>query len=92
MARRLMGCLRENLFRAVIISMIVGSVLLLINHGDHITQEPICKDFWTKCGLTYLVPFIVSMVSVGLVYRRTERLKRSADQAARRADHTHRAD
>ena len=63
--------LRANVVRALLIAAVVGSVLLLINHGDHLEHEPMCEDFWTKCGLTYMVPFVVSMVSVALARRRS---------------------
>ncbi len=69
----LWSSLRENLGRALLIAVVVGTVLLMINHGDHIEKEPICTDFWTKCGLTYLVPFLVSMVSVALAFRQNRK-------------------
>ncbi|RMH42250.1 MAG: hypothetical protein D6689_08755 [Deltaproteobacteria bacterium] len=55
--------LRANLQRAVIISLVVGTALLLINHGDHLALEPICPHFYAKAVCTYVVPFGVSMVS-----------------------------
>jgi hypothetical protein len=55
--------LRGNLRRAVIIAVVVGTILVLINHGDHIEQEPVCDGFFLKSGLSYVVPFLVSMVS-----------------------------
>ena len=70
MARGLLVSLRENLWRSIAIAAVVGSALIYINHGDHLAREPVCDGFWTKCGLTYLVPFMVSMVSVGLARRR----------------------
>ncbi len=57
---------RANLRRAVIISAIVGTVLILINHGDHLEHEPVCSNFYLKCVLCYLVPFTVSIVSAML--------------------------
>ncbi len=57
---------RANIVPAIAISIVVGSLLVYINHGDHLAQEPVCRHFWLKCGLTYLVPFMVSMVSVVL--------------------------
>jgi len=55
-----------HLPRAIVTSLTVGTALVLINHGDHLTQEPICPHFWLKCGLCYAVPFLVSLVSAGL--------------------------
>jgi hypothetical protein len=54
---------RGNQARAVVIAAVVGSILVLINHGDHLTAEPVCDGFFLKCGLSYLVPFLVSMGS-----------------------------
>jgi len=52
--------LRQGIIRkAFLTSVVVGSALLLINHGDTIkTQE--YPAFW-KVGLTYLVPFLVTI-------------------------------
>lgn len=54
---------RDNMRRAITIACLVGTILVLINHGDHIEMEPVCDFFFLKCGLSYLVPFAVSMVS-----------------------------
>jgi hypothetical protein len=62
----ILSLLRENLRRAIVIAAVVGSALVLINHGDHIEREPLCDHFFTKTGLSYLVPFLVSMVSAVL--------------------------
>ena len=45
--------------RAFVTAVVVGSVLLIINHGDTMkTQE--YPALW-KVGLTYLVPFLVTI-------------------------------
>ncbi|MEM9490349.1 MAG: nitrate/nitrite transporter NrtS [Myxococcota bacterium] len=62
--------MRENLRRAIAIALVVGTILVLINHGDHIELEPICDYFFAKCMLSYLVPFSVSMVSGVMAARR----------------------
>ncbi len=60
---------RANFRRAVVISIVVGTALLFINHGDHIQNEPVCHHFYLKtCGV-YLVPFTVSMVSAIMAAR-----------------------
>ena len=52
--------LREGIIRrAVLTSVVVGSVLLLINHGDTIRAQEY-PALW-KVGLTYLVPFLVTI-------------------------------
>lgn len=61
---------RANVGRAVLMALIVGTVLVLINHGDHIHEEPVCDHFYAKCGLSYLVPFLVSLVSAMLADRK----------------------
>lgn len=49
--------------RALIIAGIVGPVLVLINQGDLIFFEQADRFSWTKAGLTFLVPYMVSTVS-----------------------------
>ena len=45
--------------RAFFTSVVVGSVLLLINHGDTVKAQEY-PELW-KVGLTYLVPFVVTI-------------------------------
>lgn len=45
--------------KALLTSVVVGSVLLLINHGDTIKAQEY-PALW-KVGLTYLVPFLVTI-------------------------------
>jgi len=45
--------------RAFFTSVVVGSVLLLINHGDTFKAQEY-PALW-KVGLTYLVPFLVTL-------------------------------
>ena len=45
--------------RAFLTSLVVGSILLLINHGDTIKVQEY-PALW-KIGLTYLVPFVVTI-------------------------------
>jgi hypothetical protein len=45
--------------RALLTSLVVGSVLLLINHGDTVNAQEY-PALW-KVGLTYLVPFVVTI-------------------------------
>ena len=71
--QRTTSLLRANLPRALLISVIVGTVLVLINHGDHLHREPVCDAFVAKCGLSYLVPFLVSLGSAVLAARTKKR-------------------
>ncbi len=56
--------------RAIWIALGVGTLLLLINHGDHLLQEPVCRHFYLKAALTYVMPLLVSLVSSELAARR----------------------
>ena len=69
----LLGSIRANVHRAVWIAVLVGTLLVLINHGDHIQEEPICSYFFLKTGLCYLVPFSVSIVSAILADLKSNR-------------------
>jgi hypothetical protein len=52
--------LRKGIIRrAFFTSIVVGSVLLLINHGDTVKANKY-PALW-KVGLTYLVPFLVTI-------------------------------
>lgn len=67
----LWSVVHRNLRRALAIALFVGTVLVLVNHGDHIEKEPVCDFFFLKAGLCYFVPFAVSMVSVLMSTGRT---------------------
>jgi len=49
--------------RSLTVSAIVGTILLVINHGDVIVSGDISVLHLFKIGLTYLVPFMVSTYS-----------------------------
>ena len=52
--------LRKGIIRrALLTSLVVGSVLSLINHGDTVIAQEY-PALW-KVGLTYLVPFVVTI-------------------------------
>ena len=55
--------------RALVVAGVVGSALLLINHGDHLGDEPVCSHFFVKGALCYLVPFLVSLGSAVVAAR-----------------------
>lgn len=61
---------RSAVVRATWIALVVGTLLLLINHGDHLLREPLCPHFFLKAALTYLTPLMVSLVSSELAARR----------------------
>ena len=49
--------------RALTYAIIVGAVLISINHGDAILHGEITRARLLKMGLTVLVPYIVSTLS-----------------------------
>lgn len=60
---------RADVVRGLSISAAVGTLLLLLNHGDHLLDEPVCEHFYWKLAGCYLVPLAVSVGSVLLSYR-----------------------
>lgn len=49
--------------RACFYALIVGSILISINHGDAILRGEMDRVRWIKMGLTVLVPYMVSTLS-----------------------------
>lgn len=54
---------RSVVRRAAVFSLVVGSVLAAINHGDAILAGSLTSTQIWKIGLTYLVPYSVSTLS-----------------------------
>ncbi len=65
--------MRGHIVRAAVIAVVVGSTLVLINHGDHLADEPTCPHFYLKVALSYVTPAIVSVVTARLATRGTDR-------------------
>lgn len=61
--------MRAHVIRAIGIALVVGTVLVLINHADHLADEPTCERFYLKVALTYLTPAVVSLVTARLATR-----------------------
>jgi hypothetical protein len=54
-------CLRrEHLRRTLRIALVVGLVLTAINQLDVILRGEATVITWAKCGLNFVVPFVVS--------------------------------
>lgn len=51
---------RRNLRRTVSIALVVGVVLTAINQGAVITSGHATTATWLRCGLNFVVPFLVS--------------------------------
>ncbi len=54
-------CLRrEHLRRTFLTALVVGIVLTAINQFDVMLQGDATTTTWIKCGMNFVVPFIVS--------------------------------
>jgi hypothetical protein len=51
---------RQNLRRTIRIALVVGVVLTLINQSSVIGSGHATIATWIRCGLNFLVPFVVS--------------------------------
>jgi hypothetical protein len=51
---------RRNVRRTLRIALVVGVVLTLINQGGVIAAGHATTATWVRCGLNFLVPFLVS--------------------------------
>ena len=49
--------------RALLYAMVVGAILIAINHGDALIAGQVGAERWWKMGLTVLVPYTVSTLS-----------------------------
>ena len=59
--------------RALKYALIVGTLLILINHGDAILRGDVSVDRLLRMGLTTLVPYAVSTLSSVEALRSAER-------------------
>ncbi|MBI3983320.1 MAG: nitrate/nitrite transporter NrtS [Gemmatimonadetes bacterium] len=50
--------------RAVRTALVVGTVLTAINQGRALVTRPLTAGLLTQIGLTYVVPFLVSLYSM----------------------------
>ena len=62
----------DVLLRAFKMASIVGIVLAIINHGDHILLETMTFNNWIKIMITFFVPFCVSTISSVLAIKREQ--------------------
>ncbi len=54
------ACRADVVRRSLRVALVVGTLLVLINHGDRIAAGTVSGLDWLKMGLTYLVPYSVS--------------------------------
>ena len=64
----------DVLIRAIKMASIVGIVLAIINHGDHILLGTMTTTNWIKVLITFCVPFCVSTISSVLAIRREQNI------------------
>ena len=58
--------------RALKYAVVVGAILIAINHGDAIVSGKVSAERWLKMGLTVIVPYCVSTLSSVEAMRRDE--------------------
>ncbi len=59
---------RETVLRAIKVALVVGPVLIIINHHDSLLQFEVSNHLYFKFMLTFLVPFCVSAYSSAQAY------------------------
>ena len=64
----------DVILRALKMACIVGIVLAIINHGDHILLGTMTVTNWIKVLITFCVPFCVSTISSVLAIRREQNI------------------
>ena len=58
---------------AVKVAAVVGSMLLLLNHGPALVQNGMTRDRWISAILTYLVPYGVNIHGQYINQRQTRK-------------------
>jgi len=54
---------REIVVTGIWVSLVVGTILIIINYGDMMVENSLHTGHYLKMGLTYLVPYCVSTYS-----------------------------
>ncbi len=62
----------ETIYRATKVAIIVGPILIIINHHDSLLHLELSKHLYFKIVLTFLVPFCVSAYSSARAYSADE--------------------
>ena len=58
-----LACSRNVVIRALKIALVVGTLLILINHGQALLNFDMSITRWIQIALTYCVPYAVSTYS-----------------------------
>ena len=66
----------DVILRALKMASVVGVVLAIINHGDHILLGTMTVTNWIKVLVTFCVPFCVSTILSVLAIRREQNTSR----------------
>ena len=56
-------CRKSVVFRGLKFCLVVGTILIAINHGDAILAGELTRTNYVKMGLTVIVPYLVSVLS-----------------------------
>ena len=59
---------RETVVRAIKVAVIVGPILIIINHHDALLSLELHRHLYVKIALTFLVPYCVSAYSSASAY------------------------
>jgi len=59
---------QETILRAIKVALVVGPILIIINHHDSLLQLEFSNSLYFKFMLTFLVPFCVSAYSSAQAY------------------------
>jgi len=62
----------ETIYRAIKVAIIVGPILIIINHPDSLLRLKLTNHLYFKIVLTFLVPFCVSAYSSARAYSADE--------------------
>jgi len=62
----------ETIYRAIKVAIIVGPILIIINHHDSLLHLELSNHLYFKIALTFLVPFCVSAYSSARAYSADE--------------------
>ena len=59
---------RETVLRAIRVALVIGPILIIINHHDQLLELNLTPRLALKCILTFLVPYCVSAYSSARAY------------------------
>ncbi|MGF1674998.1 MAG: nitrate/nitrite transporter NrtS [Rivularia sp. (in: cyanobacteria)] len=52
---------REMMPTALKVSVVVGSILFVINHGSALSKNQMNRERWISAAVTYLIPYMVNI-------------------------------